>query len=420
MPATTKTANLFLATILGLVAATTGSPPVDRPTGDAEETAIPQGTWELTRPRSSSWKPRRFEVRTTTMLRDCGGTPVGDTLHGRISMVCDASGAKLLVERWGGNGGYVRCVFDGETVTWFVPSMQSFERSLPTPTGGIETETGTKPWSWLRSPRSVDRFGPATSHLFEVLHFDGFADFEVTGGPTPVDLGPVRGIGFAGRPADLDHPNTEPDAVHVALSDHPLGFPLAIATRLPDGRTLEFEYHDWAIETDEGTTGSFRYADPSRFDPTPPADWTEVMTIRLPGTDEAVRHITGAGFAGRSAAPVIVGADRETPFDAFENDGPVAVLFHDMHDEMSMANLIEATTGFDLTIRGVQVGGERRSGTHRVAPDHLERIWGFDRLPALVILDGDRTVLEARSPWYGPNGLPATDMPVATATGTED
>ncbi|MBQ71651.1 MAG: hypothetical protein CMJ67_01970 [Planctomycetaceae bacterium] len=414
---TTSIATIFTVTAFGIVASTMGTPPIEPSTSDSEEMAIRQGTWEMTRPKADSWEPRRFEVRTTTVVRDPDGTPVGDALHGRISMIPDQTGMKFAIERWGGNGSYARSVFDGTTITWFVPSTRDFERSFPGTPAESQATSESNDWTWLQSAEFANRFGPATSHLFEILYFDGFADFETIEGPNPVDLGPVQAIAFSGRPASWDQPTPEPDAVHVALSDHPLGFPLAVATRLPDGRTLEFEYHDWAIETAEQTVGAFDQPDPTRFDSNPPADWTEVMTIRIPGI-KATQGDGDARFAGRLAAPTLIDANRATSFDAFDGDGPVAVLFHDEGDEFSMEQLVEATSGFKLDIHGVQVGGEPRGGTHWVSAEYLDRIWGFHRLPALVIVDGNRTVLEARSPWYGPASRPSPEQPVATVTET--
>ena len=406
-------ASLAIATTLGLAASATDPPPTEPTSTDCDEMAIRQGTWEMTRPNADSWTPRRFEVRTTTVVRDPDGTPVGDSLHGRICMIRAENGVKLAVERWGGGSSYVRSIFDGKTMTWLVPSTRDFERSFPTAEDDIQDACGPEDWSWLQSAEFVTRIGPASSHLLDILYFEGFQDFEVTEGPNPVDLGPTQAIAFTGRPAPWRQTGSEPETVHVALSDHPLGFPLAVAARMPDGRTIEFEYHDWAIETADQTIGSFGPADPTQFASNLPADWTEVMSIRIPGVD-APDLDDHARFTGRLAAPTVIDANLASAFDVFEGDGPVAVLFHHADDPDSMEQLISATSGFELDIHGVRVAEGPHRGGPWISPKTLDRIWGFRRLPALVIIDDNRTVLEARSPWFGPAGRPATEPTVAT------
>lgn len=409
------TTTFSILTSISLAITASATPPVESTTNVAPDDPSPQASWETARPKASEWNPRRFEVRTTTVVRDAEGKPMGDPLQGRICMSLVEGTPKFAIERWGGNGSYARAVFDGRMVTWFVPSTREFERSRPMVVGDDAPARDT--WSWMRAAGSASRFGPATSQLLEALYFDGFADFAANDGPTPIDLGPTEAMMYTGGPAAWNQPTSAPDAVHVALSDHPLGFPLAIATRLPDGRTLEFEYHDWAVESDDSTFGSFDHPDPTRFASRPPAAWTEVMSLRIPGVQTPEDFGGDDRFPGRFAAPTMVDGNRMESFDIFDGEGPIAVLFHEGPDLESMERLVDATAGFELEIRGVQVGGEPRSRTHWIEAGSLARVWNFDRLPALVIIDDAGTILEARSPWHGPTRPTA---PVASATETGD
>ena len=47
---TTSIATIFTVTAFGIVASTTGTPPIEPSISDSEEMAIRQGTWEMTRP----------------------------------------------------------------------------------------------------------------------------------------------------------------------------------------------------------------------------------------------------------------------------------------------------------------------------------------------------------------------------------
>ncbi|MCP4833566.1 MAG: hypothetical protein GY895_02270 [Phycisphaera sp.] len=411
----TKPLSILTPIILAITASAT--PPAESTTDISVEAPSTQESWEAARPTTAEWNPRRFEVRTTTVMRDAEGQAMGDPLHGRICMSTAGGHPKLAVERWGGNGSYARAVFDGRMVTWFVPSTREFERSRPVVATEGDPDAGL--WSWLRSPRTAARFGPATSQLLEALYFDGFADFNATEGPVPIDLGPTEAVMFTGVPATWNQPTSAPDAVHVALSGDVFGYPLAVATRLPDGRTLELEYHDWAIESPDFTVGSFDHPDPTRFASRPPAAWTEVMSLRIPGIRAMDDADGGEHYPGRFAAPTMVDGNRAASFDVFEGDGPIAVLFHDGLDHDSMGRLESATAGFELEIRGVQVGGEPGSRTHWMETESLDRVWAFKHLPALIIVDDDGTILEARSPWHGPT-TPRQPAPVASVIETSD
>lgn len=389
---------VFLASIMLTTAAA----------GAIEEEAVevdPGGTSLHQAARSAVRDLERFEVRTTSLVRDETGRRIGPQSHGRIVFEREQdSDLRMVVERWGVDE-VVRVVSDGRSLSIGLPGRRLFERLEYRP-----GEDDLSPSEWLfaqlNSPGMEARLGPATMHLIDLMFAEPAMIPTVVGGERRVDIGP-----YPARVLTAGTDDGRP--IHFAFAADGAPIPLAVVTPLPSGETVEFEYHEWSL-------GSFHENDPARFDPSPPTDWTRVMTLPRPDRlDPDVLWHPTESLAGRFAVDTPVRLRSDDPHDLFDVEGPIAIVFTEYDDQESPRRLADAVSDLAVEFRVVRVGAVRSSDETWIHPDLLAKIWQIEDLPALVMVDPSRRVIAAREPWFGPGELESRPDAAEVATVTE-
>lgn len=379
----------FLASIV-LITATTDAVGEETVTVEPGESSLHHAA------RTALRDLERFEVRTTSLVRDRTGRRIGPQSHGRIVFERDEqSGARMIVERWGGDE-VVRLVYDGRSLSIGLPGRRLFERLEHVPG---EQNASSSAWLFARlaAPGMEARLGPATMHLLDLMFAEPATIPPISGAERRVDIGPCPARVLTGHGATDDG-----RPIHFAFAADGPPIPLAVVTPLSSGETAEFEYHDWSL-------GSFHEHDPQRFDPSPPTDWTRVMTLPRPDRlDPRVPWHPTESLTGRFAVDTPVRERSDVPRDVFAAEGPIAILFAEPGDEESTHRLEDAVADLAVELRVVRVGETRSGDETWIQPDALATIWRIKELPALVMVDSFRRVIAAREPWHGPEG----DRPV--------
>ena len=390
----------FLASIV-LITASTDAVGEETATVDPGEPSLHHAA------RTALRDLERFEVRTTSLVRDQTGRRTGPQSHGRIIFEREQdSGVRMVVERWGVDE-VVRVVSDGRSLSIGLPGRRLFERVEYLPG---EDDLSSSEWLFARlnSPGMEARLGPATMHLIDLMFAEPAMIPPVVGTERRVDIGP-----YPARMLTADAATDDGRPIHFAFAADGPPIPLAVVTPLPSGETAEFEYHEWSL-------GSFHDEDPGRFDPSPPTDWTRVMTLPRPDRlDPDVPWHPTESLAGRFAVDTPVRLRSDDPHDLFDVEGPVAIVFAEHHDRESPRRLADAVSDLAVEFRVVRVGEVRSSDEIWIHPDLLATIWHIEDLPALVMVDPSRRVIAAREPWFGPGEYESRPDAAEIATVTE-
>lgn len=342
----------------------------------------------------------RFEVRTTSAVRDAEGRVAEPQVHGRIVFErVDDDDVRIVLESWGGVE-TARLVADRDGMTIGLPARRIHARFDRLPDAwGDRPELSTWLSNMLARPGMEARFGAATVHLLDLLQGDSTLWASATTDERLVDLGPCRArmTTILRTESGVDGPTR----LHVACRADGPPLPLAVATPMEDGGTIEFEYHDWSI-------GRFHEDDPTRFEATTPADWTPVVVLPRPERfDPEMPWCPAETLVGRFAVSTDVAQGVEEEWDVFDATGALAILFDRPGDSGASIMLEQAVADLDVEVREVCVTDEPDGSMPSISPRMLEKIWGIDELPALVMVDPTRRVIAARAPWFGPTRAPA-------------
>lgn len=352
----------------------------------------------------------RFEVRTTSAVRDADGRVAQPQVHGRVVFDrLDDDDVRIVVESWGGVE-TARLVADRDGMTIGLPARRIHARFDRLPDAwGDRPELSRWLSNMLARPGMEARFGAATIHLLDLLQGDSTLWTSATTEERVIDLGPyqARMTTIVRNESGVDGPTR----LHVACRADGPPLPLAVAAPMDDGGTIEFEYHDWSI-------GRFHEEDPTRFESTTPADWMPVVVLPRPERFESdMPWCPAETLVGRFAVSTEVARGAEEDWDVFEATGALAILFDHPGDSVASRMLDQAVANLDVEVREVCVTEEPDGSMPCISPRMLEKIWGIDELPALVMVDPTRRVIAARAPWFGPTRAPG---PTPTGMATVD